>query len=109
MYENLGYAATILLGSAYLVQIWHIRKRRCAKVVDLGFWSFWSAASVLLFAYAALNQNMVFVSFTGVNLFFSLVTIFYSRKYGCVDCTIDPALLKKVDSDEPGKPEEPAE
>lgn len=71
----IGFIGTGLVVVAYLPQVAHLVRARCASGVSLGAYLVWSLAATLLLAYAIVTADAVFIALQGYQLL-ALTAIF---------------------------------
>lgn len=66
--EWLGFAGTSLVVFAYLPQIAHLIKAKCAAGVSLSAYLVWASSALLLLVYALTTGDRVFITLQGYQL-----------------------------------------
>ncbi len=66
--EWLGFAGTSLVVFAYLPQIAHLFKAKCAAGVSLSAYLVWTSSALLLLVYALTTGDPVFITLQGYQL-----------------------------------------
>ncbi len=66
--EWLGFAGTSLVVFAYLPQIAHLIKAKCAAGVSLSAYLVWTSSALLLLVYALTTGDSVFITLQGYQL-----------------------------------------
>ncbi|HSG78427.1 MAG TPA: PQ-loop repeat-containing protein [Acidimicrobiia bacterium] len=66
--EWLGFMGTGLVMAAYVPQVAHLLRARCAGGVSLGAYLVWSTAAILLLTYAIASGDPVFIALQGYQL-----------------------------------------
>lgn len=76
-----GFAATLIVGVAYLPQVIHLAKEHCSAGVSLNAWLLWLLGSILILSHAASGMDIVFVMLQIINIVAILVIILLSKRY----------------------------
>jgi uncharacterized protein with PQ loop repeat len=66
--EWLGFAGTTLVVFAYLPQIAHLLRAKCAAGVSLSAYLVWTSSALLLLVYALTTSDPVFITLQGYQL-----------------------------------------
>lgn len=93
----LGWTGTLLILAAYIPQIRHLVREKCAAGISFITWEAWWLGSVLLAIHALDQKDGAFVAVQTVNLAAVSLTLYYAKKYEgrtCSQCGI-PDKAKK--------------
>lgn len=77
--ELLGVLGTIVVIGAYLPQVHHLVTRKCAWGISMVSWSLWLLAAFILFVYAFLQNDNVFIVVQGIHIV-AIITIIISAR-----------------------------
>ncbi len=77
----IGLVGTILCALAYLPQIIHLIRERCAAGLSVWAYVMWVVASGCLLTYAVAIRDPVFVALQGYHLIAATLICFFSKKY----------------------------
>lgn len=92
----LGFIGTILVAVAYIPQIWHIAKKRCAMGLSVVSWSLWLFATILVFIHALTTADYIFIGLVTINLVAIIITLFLSTYYRNNVCDICLSKAKEI-------------
>ena len=86
MFEIMGMTGIVLSAVAYLPQVSHLIRERCAAGISTGAWSLWLASSFLVGALAIYRRDFVFISLAGTSLLSSTAILALARRYQGMAC-----------------------
>lgn len=91
--ELLGLTGTLIVAAAYVPQIVHLVRRRCACGISVGAWSLWLLSALLIFPNALLSKNVVFVATQTVNLLAVAFIVSFAHFHHGKRCPVHPPSL----------------
>jgi hypothetical protein len=77
-----GFVGVALSGAAYLPQIIHLARARCAAGVSRPAYTAWLLASLLLALRAVAIRAWVFIVLGGIQVVATTLILFYATRYG---------------------------
>ncbi len=84
----LGVIGTTLTIISYIPQITHLLKMRCGEGVSLSAYTLWCSASSLLFVYAIIADEPIFIALQGYHAVACALILFFGAKYRTSRCPL---------------------
>ena len=84
----LGVIGTAMVIIAYIPQIRHLRVQRCGAGISLEAYVLWCSASALLFVYAVIAEEPVFMALQGYHAVACALILGLSIKYRTSRCPV---------------------
>lgn len=84
----LGILGTALVIIGYVPQIRHLLVERCGAGISLGAYTLWCSASTLLFVYAIIADEPVFIALQGYHAVACALILGLSIKYSTSRCQV---------------------
>ena len=81
-----AFVGVALAGSAYMPQIWHLVRTRCAAGISRFAFKVWLLGSLLVTSHAIATRAWVFVALGAVQILATTVILVYATKYALSDC-----------------------
>jgi hypothetical protein len=81
-----AFVGVALAAAAYLPQIWHLVRVRCAAGISRSAFRTWFVASVLITSHAVATRAGVFIALGLVQTLATGVILMYAARYAASDC-----------------------
>src|SRR5688572_1448193 len=86
--EIAGFAGALLAAGAYVPQIWHLVRERCAAGLSRSAFLVWLFASFLVATRAVAIREAVFIALGVVQLVATGVILFYCTRFAGMYCEL---------------------
>lgn len=84
--ELAGLVGAALAGAAYVPQIWHLIRERCAAGLSRVAFAAWLVAALLVTTHAVAVASVVFITLGAVQVAATALVLVYSTRYAGSSC-----------------------